>query len=211
MMAVQQHPRQHAGFHRPSWQRRQDASTSAPDQVTGTAATTSTAACALAGTRFLLGFVFLWAFFDKLFGWGYATSSGQGWIDGGSPTKGFLSGVSAGPMQSTFHAWAGSGVVDWLFMLGLLGIGAALVSGVALRLTAVAGSAMMAFMWMAEWPLARHLANGSPSQSSNPIVDYHVMFAAIMITLAVTAAGSTWGLGRHWARLPLVSEHRWLR
>jgi thiosulfate dehydrogenase [quinone] large subunit len=28
--------------------------------------------------------------------------------------------------------------------------------------------------------------------------------------LAVTYAGHVWGLGRRWARLPLVQRHRWL-
>lgn len=89
-------------------------------------------AYALASLRVLTGFVFLWAFLDKTFGLGYATASGKGWIDGGSPTKGFLGSVAAGPMESTFHSWAGDGWADWLFMLGLLGIGLAVMAGVAL-------------------------------------------------------------------------------
>jgi thiosulfate dehydrogenase [quinone] large subunit len=95
-------------------------------------------------------------------------------------------------------------------MIGLLAIGLALVSGVALRLAAVAGTAMMALMWIAEWPLAQHLSTSALSMSSNPIVDYHVVFAAVLITLAVTSAGATWGLGRIWARLPFVSRNHWL-
>ncbi len=87
--------------------------------------TLSVRACALASPRLLTGFVFLWAFLDKTFGLGYATASGKGWIDGGSPTKGFLGSVASGPMKSTFHSWAGDGWADWVFMLGLLGIGAA--------------------------------------------------------------------------------------
>ena len=58
-------------------------------------------------------------------------------------------------------------------MLGLLGIGVALVAGVALRFAAGAGTLMTAFMWLAEWPPAQHLADGSPSMSSNPFADYH--------------------------------------
>ncbi|GHF36468.1 hypothetical protein [Streptomyces griseosporeus] len=166
---------------------------------------------ALAGLRLLIGFVFLWAFLDKTFGFGYATPSGKGWIHGGSPTHGFLSGVAAGPMQSTFHAWAGLTWVDWLFMLGLLGIGLALTTGVALRLAGVAGTAMMALMWIAEWPPAQHLSDGSPSMSTNPFADYHVIYATALIALAVTGAGATWGLGRTWARLPFIDRHPWLR
>ncbi|SDO90100.1 DoxX family membrane protein [Actinacidiphila guanduensis] len=160
--------------------------------------------------RIATGFVFLWAFLDKTFGWHYATGSGKGWIDGGSPTKGFLSNIHVGPLQGFFRDIAGDGWADWLFMLGMLGIGLALVSGVALRITAVAGTVMMAMMWAAEWPLAQHLSGGAPSGSSNPLVDYHVLYALAAILSAALYAGNTWGLGRIWARLPVVRDHRWL-
>ncbi len=114
-------------------------------------------------------------------------------------------------MASTFHDWAGAGWVNWLFMLGLLGVGLAMVSGVALRLAAVAGTAMMAFMWLAEWPPAKHLSDGTPSMSSNPFADYHLVYAVVLIALAVAGAGVTWGLGRVWAELPIVRDHTWLR
>ncbi|KAA0932976.1 DoxX family membrane protein [Streptomyces apricus] len=168
-------------------------------------------AVALAALRLLTGFVFLWAFLDKTFGLGYATPSGKGWIDGGSPTKGFLSGVAVGPMESTFHDWAGAGWADWLFMLGLLGVGVAVTAGVALRPAAVAGTAMMALMWVAEWPPAQHLSDGTPSMSTNPFVDYHVVYAAALVALAALGAGAAWGLGRVWGRLPVVRDHAWLR
>jgi thiosulfate dehydrogenase [quinone] large subunit len=206
IMAVHATPARHTGFHLTS---RLRARTTQRSGETTTA--TATLARVFAGLRIMTGFVFLWAFLDKTFGLGYATAAGKGWTDGGSPTKGFLSGVAAGPMQSTFHSWAGAGWANWLFMLGLLGVGIALVSGVALRLGAVAGTALMAFMWIAEWPPAKHLADGSPSMSSNPLIDYHVLYAVVLIALAVAGAGVTWGLGRTWAGLPVVRDHAWLR
>jgi thiosulfate dehydrogenase [quinone] large subunit len=166
---------------------------------------------ALAALRVLVGFVFLWAFLDKTFGLGYATPSAKAWIHGGSPAKGFLAGVSAGPLQSTFHTWAGQGWADWLFMLGLLGIGLAVMGGVALRLSAVAGTVLLALMWLAEFPPAQHLATGAPSMSSNPFVDYHVVYAAALIAVAAAATGSRLGLGRLWAGLPVVRDRAWLR
>ena len=73
---------------------------------------TTTAARALAVLRVSTGFVFLWAFLDKTFGLGYATPHAKAWISGGSPTKGFLSGVEAGPLQSLFHNLAGTTFAD---------------------------------------------------------------------------------------------------
>ncbi|GAB3488677.1 DoxX family membrane protein [Amycolatopsis cihanbeyliensis] len=84
-----------------------------------------------------MGLLFLWAFADKTSGWGYATSSTNAVVNGGSPTTGFLSGVHVGPFAGTLRGWAGAWWADWLFMAGLLGIGLALLLGVGLRLAAI--------------------------------------------------------------------------
>jgi thiosulfate dehydrogenase [quinone] large subunit len=163
---------------------------------------THAAARALAVLRVSTGFVFLWAFLDKTFGFGYATPAERAWINGGSPTKGFLSGVEVGPLQNLFHDIAGTTWANWLFMLGLLGIGVALTLGIGLRIAAAATTLMMALMWIAEWPLT--------SGSTNPITDYHFIYAVTSIVLALTYAGHTWGLGRPWASLPIVQKNPWL-
>ncbi len=168
------------------------------------------AARALAVLRIATGAVFLWAFLDKAFGLGYATPDARAWLNGGSPTKGFLSNVEVGPLTGFFHGIAGNPVADWAFMLGLLGIGVALSLGIGLRIAAVAATVMMAAMWAAEWPLDRTTSAGEPSGSTNPLVDYHVIYALGAIVVAVTYAGHTWGLGRWWARLPIVQKNRWL-
>lgn len=54
---------------------------------------------------------------------------------------------------------------------------------------------MMALMWIAEWP-AKHLSDGSPSMSTNPFADYHVIYAVALIAVAAAGAGAIWGLGR---------------
>ena len=161
----------------------------------------------LAGLRVATGFVFLWAFFDKLLGLGYATPSERAWINGGSPTRGFLGSIDAGPFAATLRSIAGDWWVDWLFMLGLLGIGTAVVLGIGLRLAALSGTLLMALMWIAEWHPARYTSAGDATSSTNPLVDYHVVYALALIVLAVTAAGNRWGLGQAWARLPLVRRH----
>ena len=171
---------------------------------------THVAARALAVLRVATGFIFLWAFLDKTFGLGYSTPSSRAWIHGGSPTKGFLSSVDVGPFASMFHTMAGTWYADWLFMLALLGVGVAVIAGVAMRVAAVSGTLLMAFMWLAEWPLAQHTSAGASSGSTNPLVDYHIIYAIALVVLAATYAGMTWGLGRMWARLPFVRQHRWM-
>ncbi|WP_436776447.1 hypothetical protein [Yinghuangia sp. YIM S09857] len=164
----------------------------------------------LAGLRIVLGFVFLWAFLDKTFGLGYATKSGKGWIDDGSPTQGFLSHVDVGPMASTLRGWAGEPWADWMFMMGLLGIGVAAILGIGLRIAAASGTVMMALMWIAEWPPAKHTESGAASGSTNPLIEYHVIYAVALIALAAIATGSRYGLGARWAKLPLVQRNPWL-
>jgi thiosulfate dehydrogenase [quinone] large subunit len=199
-MAIQQETARLDGAPRPSAER---------ELAAGTVITTG-AARFLAVFRVVIGFEFLWAFLDKTFGLGYATPAARAWINGGSPTKGFLSRVAVGPLEGTFHAIAGAAWADWLFMAGLLGIGIALILGIGLRAAAVSGTVMMLAMWAAEWPLDKLTSAGEPSMSTNPIVDYHIIYALALIALAVTFAGNIWGLGKRWAKLPFVQRNRWL-
>lgn len=62
--------------------------------------------------RIATGLVFVWAFLDKLFGLGYATPGERAWLNGGSPTKGFLSGIDHGPFADMFRGWAGATWAD---------------------------------------------------------------------------------------------------
>jgi thiosulfate dehydrogenase [quinone] large subunit len=123
---------------------------------------------------------------------------------------GFLSHVCAGQLQSTLRSWAGSGPVDVLFMLGLLGIGVALILGIGLRMAAVSSVVLMGLMWTGMWLPAQTTSTGLPTGSNNPVVDDHVAYALLLIALAMAHAG-TRGLARLWARLPLVKRLPWLR
>ncbi|HLE97062.1 MAG TPA: hypothetical protein VI997_06795 [Candidatus Thermoplasmatota archaeon] len=149
-------------------------------------------------TRIALGFVFLWAFLDKLFGLGFATPPARAWLAGGSPTRGFLSGV-AGPFAGAFNAIAGNAFVDWVFMIGLLGIGLALVLGIGVRIAAVSGATMLLLMWLAVLPIV-----------NNPFLDDHLVYALVLVGLALERAGRTWGLGRWWGSLPPIARNPWL-
>ena len=157
------------------------------------------AARPLAVVRIVLGTVFLWAFLDKTFGLGFATSPGKAWISGGSPTAGYLGSVK-GSFSGMFQSLAGAPIVDWLFMLGLLGAGTALVLGIALRTAAAGGTVLLGMMWLSSLPL-----------KSNPIIDEHVVYAAVIIALAAARAGDTWGLGQQWSALIKNTPLRWLR
>ena len=164
---------------------------------------------ALALSRLAVGFVFFWAFIDKLFGLHFATLPAKAWINGGQPSQGFLSHASEGTgyfLGGFYHAIAGP-VSDALFMLGLCGIGLALLLGMGVRIAGVSAALLLALMWIAEAPWVA----GAASPSNNPFVDYHVVYALVAVTAALTLAGDTWGLGKWWANLPVVRTHAWLR
>ncbi|PFG32667.1 DoxX family protein [Sanguibacter antarcticus] len=164
----------------------------------------------LAVARIGTGFIFLWAFLDKTFGLQYSTGAATtdgspaslSWLDGGTPSQGFMTFGTVGPFKDLFATMA-SPLTDWLFMIGMLGVGLALILGIGLRVAAVSGTVIMLLMWVAEWPLLRG--------STNPIMDYHVVYALVLIIAATTLAGDTWGLGRRWAAIPLVQRQPWLR
>jgi uncharacterized membrane protein YphA (DoxX/SURF4 family) len=121
---------------------------------------------------------------------------------------GFLASVEVRPFQSFFHTIAGTWWANGLFMLGLLAIGVALIAGVAMRIAAIFGVLMLAMMWLAEVPFAQFTSAGEPTGSPNPFADSHYTYAIVLIVLAATYAGTTWGLGATWARLPFVHHNR---
>jgi len=172
-----------------------------------------TARRGLAVLRIGFGVTFLWAFFDKLLALGLATGKNpetgavdrfgpDAWINDGNPTLGFLSfGVPENnPFRGFFNGIAGDAWTNWMFMLGLAGIGFALLFGVGIRIAAIAGAAMYLMMYAASLPL-----------ENNPVIDDHLAGAIIVVVLALTLAGDTWGFGKAWAKTNIVRRFPVLR
>ncbi len=124
--------------------------------------------------RFVMAFIFLWAFFDKTFGLGFATTAEKAWINGASPTSGFLSFGTHGPFVDFFKSLSGMVVIDWMFMLGLLFIGLTLLFNKYLKWGAIAGIILMMLMWLSLLP-----------PENNPIIDEHIVYALVLALLAV--------------------------
>lgn len=164
--------------------------------------------------RIAMGWTFLWAFLDKAFGLGFATGRNpetgaidffgpDAWINGGSPTEGFLSlGLhTKGFLVDFYSGLAGQGWVDWIYMISMLLIGAALILGIATRLAAAGGVLWMVMFYTAAalWP------------ENNPFLDDHIVYAIVLVGIAVVGAGRYLGLGKRWERLPLVRRYSVLR
>jgi len=148
-----------------------------------------------AAARLALGWVFLWAFLDKTFGLGHQTPSAKAWTDGGSPTEGFLKHAPKGAFAGIYHDMAGAAFADWLFMTGLAGVGLALMLGIGMRVAAAAGALLLVMMWSAVLP-----------PENNLFMDDHLIYAILIVGLALVSAGETLGLGRWWAGTRLVQR-----
>ncbi len=145
--------------------------------------------------RLLLGWSFLWAFLDKFFGLGFATCRMEdGTIDflcdsamvqGGSPTYGFLTFATAGSHTGFLFDWMAPAapdainLADVFFMLAMLVGGLALMLGIGVRIAAIGGALMMAFMFLAGdvWP------------ENNPVNSSHVIEMAAFLGIATVGPG----------------------
>ena len=165
---------------------------------------------ALALMRIAFGLTFLWAFFDKLLALGFHTGYDQegnldrfgdaAWINGASPTEGFLKFGADGPFKEFYNNIAGAAWADWLFMLGLLGIGLALTLGIGMRIAAATGALLYVLMWTVVLP-----------PENNPVLDDHLLGAISLVVLAAFYAGDTWGFGKVWASTRIVKDNPVLR
>jgi thiosulfate dehydrogenase [quinone] large subunit len=148
--------------------------------------------------RIVMGFIFLWAFVDKLFGLGFATAPDKSWLSGISPTTGFLQFGVHGPFTVFFQGLAGSPLVDWLFMLGLLFVGISLMLGIFMRLSGFAGIVMLLLMYLAV----------GLSPANNPVIDEHIVYILVIMILVMTDSGKCFGLRDWWENTLFVQKYK---
>lgn len=98
--------------------------------------------------------------------------------------------------QTFRQSFAGASWADWLFMVGLAGIGIALIAGITMRIATAAGATLLVLMWSAALPPA-----------NNPFMDDHIVYALVLVVLALVGAGKTLGLGAGWEKIPLVQRY----
>lgn len=156
--------------------------------------------------RISLGLIFVWAFIDKLFGLGFATCRDaktdavtvmcqSAWLEGGSPTMGFLKFGTKGPFADFYQSLAGNGFVDLLFMAGLLLIGVALIAGIGIKIATVTGSLLMLMMWTAVLPPKNH-----------PVIDDHIVYILVLAGVYFANHDQKLGLRSWWIKQPVVKR-----
>lgn len=148
--------------------------------------------------RFTMGFIILWAFFDKLIGLGFTTLPENAWIAGGSPTFGFLNFASKGIFSGFFNAISASPIIDWLFMAGLLLVGISLILGIFMKISSYSGAFMMFLMWLAVLPPEHH-----------PFLDEHIIYILVLFGTA-KYAGFWIGLRGRLKQFNIVKKFKFL-
>ncbi len=127
---------------------------------------------ALFSLRVFLGWLFLYAGFEKLI------------AVGGFSAKGFLLNLH-GPFSAFYLPLAGNHLVDGLVVWGEILIGICLILGLLVRFAGFWGIIMMLLFYFA----------GFPPQNSF-IVDEHIIYALVLILFMVSNSGYFWGLDK---------------
>jgi thiosulfate dehydrogenase [quinone] large subunit len=95
--------------------------------------------------------------------------------------------------------------ITFLVSYGHLLIGLSLLVGLMVRVSAAFGIALMLMYWTAhmDWPFIEN--------ANNFIVDYHIVYAGVLVFLIGKHAGHVWGLDGWVEKLPLIARHPNLR
>ncbi len=135
------------------------------------------------GLRLTMGWIFVWAGFDKLIR--------------GFSAEGFLLHATKGPLAGTFQSVADNGAalatIEQLVIWGEILIGIALIFGVLTRFAAFWGATMMLLFYLAQLPPAH-----------NPFMEYYLIYVLVLGALGALGAGRIMGLDVLIGRHPLV-------
>ena len=139
--------------------------------------------------RLLMGWIFLWAGFDKAIN--------------GFTAEGFLVHGTSGPLHGWFQDLGADAtalaVIDPLVVVGQIALGFALVFGVATRLALLFAAVMMFLFYLAQFPPEYDL-----------FADYYIVYIAVFAMLGALGAGRVLGLDPVIEEMPWVKRRSWM-
>jgi thiosulfate dehydrogenase [quinone] large subunit len=136
--------------------------------------------------RMALGFVFLWAGYEKI----------ETELGGRFATTGFLSRVS-GPFAFLFSGMAGNPAVEYLLVWGELFIGISLMVGIFTRVGGISGALMTLLLYMSTLPAMTAGFTGSYLDflmSKNALVSYYIIYIFVFVAFVFLVPGRFLGL-----------------
>jgi thiosulfate dehydrogenase [quinone] large subunit len=145
-------------------------------------------------------------YFRLVIGWTFLYAGVSQLADPGWSVVGFLGGTKTfHDVLAPFAAPAVAPTMTFLVEWGHLLIGLSLVSGLLVRVSASFGVMLMLMYYMA------HMDFPYIENKLNFLVDYHLVYAGVLVYLIARHAGHVWGLDGWAERLPLIRQHPALR
>src|SRR6185437_11006006 len=145
-------------------------------------------------------------FFRLAMAWTFLYAASHQVFDPGFSVAGFLKGTK------TFHdiyapltnpTWAST--ITFLVAYGHLLIGLSLLFGLMVRVSAAFGILLMLVYWTA------HMDFPYIENRNNFLLDYHLVYAGVLVYLVVKSAGHVCGVDAWTNRLSIFAEHPKLR
>jgi len=158
--------------------------------------------------RIMVGIIFLWAGLEKLLApeafdasgfLKFATAGTLGWpFVAGEVAEGTVFNPTQGLWLALADNSAPMGIINILVPLGQIGIGVSLILGLFTRFAATMGALMMTFFFFAAWDFAYG------------VVNQHLAYALICLTIAGIGAGRYYGLDGALAASFPAGFRRWM-
>ena len=159
--------------------------------------------------RIAVGMIFLWAGLEKIIGTSGWTAAGfLKFGTAGTLAWPFISGepVEGTIYNPTHDFWVGLAgnetamtVINLLVMVGETAIGVALILGILTRFASLMGALMMLLFFFAAWDFAYG------------IVNQHLTYMVVCLTIAGLGAGKYYGLDGMLARSGFAQRNGWFR
>jgi thiosulfate dehydrogenase [quinone] large subunit len=145
-------------------------------------------------------------YFRLTMGWTFLYASSHQIFDPAFTVVGFLSHTKTfHDLFAVFTTPTMAPITTVLVEYGHLLIGLSLLFGLMVRVSASAGVFLMLTYWLAhmDWPFIEN--------KNNFIIDYHLVYAGVLVLLIVKRAGHVWGLDGLVEKLTFFQQHPKLR
>jgi len=144
--------------------------------------------------------------FRLLMAWTFLYAASHQVFDPNFTIVGFLSHTKTfHDVFAVFTAPAIAPTVTFLVEYGHLLIGLSLLFGLAVRVSASFGIALLLMYWMA------HMEFPYIENANNFVIDYHIVYSMVLGYLIAARAGHVWGLDAWVEKLPFVERRPGLR
>jgi thiosulfate dehydrogenase (quinone) large subunit len=145
-------------------------------------------------------------FFRLAMAWTFLYAASHQVFDPKFSVAGFLSHTKTfHDVYTVFTTPMVAPILTFLVSYGHLLIGLSLAVGLLVRVSASFGILLVLMYWTA------HMDFPYIENANNFLLDYHIVYAGVLVFLIVKHAGHVWGLDGVVERLPIIQQHPALR